>query len=105
MFRKGHREVKKALFKDCDLNDLFFQSLKEDYLEFDNWFKKKIMNNEEAYIIKNIGSIEGFLYLKRENEEILLKDKILPAKERIKIGTLKTTETIWCKEKFPFYFG
>ena len=87
-------EVKKVLFEDCDLNDLFFQSLREDYLEFDNWFKKKIMNNEEAYIIKNIDSIEGFLYLKKENEEILLKDKTLPAKERIKIGTLKTTETI-----------
>ena len=36
-------EVKKVLFKDCDLNDLFFQSLKEDYLEFGNWFKKKKM--------------------------------------------------------------
>ena len=55
---------------------------------------KKIINNEEAYIIKNVDSIEGFLYLKKENEEILLKDKTLPAKERIKIGTLKTTETI-----------
>lgn len=87
-------EVKKVLFQDCDLNDLFFQSLRDDYLEFDKWFKKKIINNEEAYIIKNIGSIEGFLYLKRENEEILLKNKILPAKKRIKIGTLKTTETI-----------
>ncbi|WP_339068146.1 hypothetical protein [Fusobacterium animalis] len=87
-------EVEKVLFAECNLNDLFFQSLREDYLEFDNWFKKKIMNNEEAYIIKNIDSIEGFLYLKKENEEILLKDKTLPAKERIKIGTLKTTETI-----------
>lgn len=87
-------EVEKVLFAECNLNDLFFQSLREDYLEFDNWFKKKIMNNEEAYIIKNIDSIEGFLYLKKEKEEILLKDKTLPAKERIKIGTLKTTETI-----------
>ena len=65
-------EVKKVLFQDCDLNDLFFQSLRDDYLEFDKWFKKKIINNEE----------------------ILLKNKILPAKKRIKIGTLKTTETI-----------
>ena len=65
-------EVKKVLFQDCDLNDLFFQSLRDDYLKFDKWFKKKIINNEE----------------------ILLKNKILPAKKRIKIGTLKTTETI-----------
>ena len=87
-------EVKKVLFAECDLNDLFFQSLKDDYLEFDKWFQKKILNREEAYIIKNIDSIEGFLYLKKENEEISLKNQVLPAKERIKIGTLKTTETI-----------
>lgn len=87
-------EVKKVLFAECDLNDLFFQSLKDDYLEFDKWFQKKILNSEEAYIIKNIDSIEGFLYLKKENEEISLKNQVLPAKERIKIGTLKTTETI-----------
>ena len=87
-------EVEKVLFQDCDLNELFFQSLRDDYLDFDKWFKRKIINNEKAYIIKNIASIEGFLYLKRENEEILLKNRVLPAKERIKIGTLKTTETI-----------
>jgi hypothetical protein len=87
-------EVKKVLFAECDLNDSFFESLKDDYLEFDKWFQKKILNSEEAYIIKNIDSIEGFLYLKKENEEISLKNQVLPAKERIKIGTLKTTETI-----------
>ena len=51
-------EVKKVLFAECDLNDLFFQSLKDDYLEFDKWFQKKILNSEEAYIIKNIDSID-----------------------------------------------
>ena len=45
-------EVEKVLFAECNLNDLFFQSLRDDYLEFDKWFKKKIINNEEAYIIK-----------------------------------------------------
>ena len=33
-------EVEKVLFAECNLNDLFFQSLRDDYLEFDNCFKK-----------------------------------------------------------------
>ena len=42
LFKEGYMEVKKVLFQDCDLNDSFFQSLRDDYLEFDKWFKKKM---------------------------------------------------------------
>lgn len=37
-------------FADIDLNDTFFNSLKEDYPGFDAWFEKKSKDNSEAYV-------------------------------------------------------
>lgn len=78
-------ELKK--FKEIDLNDQFFDSLKNDYKEFEEWFKKKSSNN--AYVLLEDGNLHGFLYLKVENgpitdiEPVILKEKVL------KIGTFK----------------
>ena len=52
------------LFKEIDLNDPFFNSLKEDYNEFPIWFEKK--SNESAYVFLDNKRVEGFLYLKYE---------------------------------------
>lgn len=88
--------IKKVKFKDCDINSVFFNSLREDYDGFDNWFNKKVQVGEEAHIIEINNKIEGFLYLKyNEIEKISIKNDLdLPLEPRLKIGTLKTTETI-----------
>jgi L-amino acid N-acyltransferase YncA len=75
-------------FKFINLADSFFDSLKLDYKEFSEWFAKK--SEDFAYVFKNEhGSIEGFLYLKRENGA--LEDVIPPlaSADRIKVGTFK----------------
>jgi len=75
-------------FKDVDLNDSFFDSLKQSYAEFPDWFAKKA--EEKAYVFKNEnGFIDGFLYLKVETGEIKDTEPVLPAKRRMKIGTFK----------------
>lgn len=76
-------------FKDIDLNNPFFDSLKADYVEFGDWFKRKA--NEKAYVKfdSSGSSILGFLYLKEENEVITDVEPNLPAKRRIKVGTFK----------------
>ncbi|GAB4188712.1 MAG: hypothetical protein OHK0022_00750 [Roseiflexaceae bacterium] len=52
-------------FSDIDINDPFFDSLKESYTEFENWFNRKAQ--ERAHImVDGHGSIIAFLYLKRE---------------------------------------
>ena len=81
-------------FNDVDLNDSFFDSLKDDYDEFSNWFCKKIEDEEKAFVLKDDSGIAAFLYLKDENEEIVLTNSILPKMNRIKIGTLKLSERI-----------
>ncbi len=53
-------------FSEINLEDPFFNTLKEDYAGFNEWFLKKATNN--ALVLYNdSGLIEGFLYCKYEN--------------------------------------
>jgi len=83
--------VKKEHFATVNLANEFFDSFKEDYAEFEQWFKKK--SQEIAYVSRSSdGSIAGFLYIKVEDTEEAYPE-ITPAfsrKKRLKIGTFKT---------------
>ena len=83
--------VQKLKFGKIDLNDTFFDSLKEDYVGFDKWFIKKY--DEEAYITinSNNGMLLSFLYLKveDENENYSNINPQFSPKLRLKIGTFK----------------
>ena len=83
--------VQKLKFGKIDLNDTFFDSLKEDYIGFDKWFIKKY--DEEAYITinSNNGMLLSFLYLKveDENENYSNINPQFSPKRRLKIGTFK----------------
>ena len=77
-------------FKDCDLSDPFFDSLKSDYPEFEIWFAKKADDEEKAYVHRDDSSIQAFLYIKGREDEAVGD---LPAAPRIKIGTMKICDT------------
>ena len=80
--------LKMKKFSDIDISDTFFDSLKEDYAEFNQWFSKK--GNEDAYVFyDNQKLILGFLYLKIETGEVSDVVPPLPRKKRLKIGTFK----------------
>ncbi len=79
-------------FADCVLEDPFFDSLKGAYEEFPQWFRKKANAGEEALVSRDDDGIIAFVYLKLENESIVLRDKIVPATKRLKIGTFKMGE-------------
>lgn len=79
-------------FADVDISDSFFDSLKKDYVEFPEWFAKKSTNGEETLLFEDEQGVGAFLYLKNENEPLELTDEILPAKERVKVGTLRLAE-------------
>ena len=75
-------------FDQVNINDPFFASLKADYAEFEGWFAKKASNM--AYLsVNDADEIDGFLYLKFEDEG---HTNILPEmapKKRLKVGTFK----------------
>jgi hypothetical protein len=79
--------LRKEKFKNINLNDVFFNSLKEDYKGFEDWFNKK--SEEESYIIYDKSSIQGFLYLKKEEGIISDVSPIINCKVALKIGTFK----------------
>jgi GNAT superfamily N-acetyltransferase len=75
-------------FSDLDLKDPFFDSLKREYAEFDDWFASK--REEFAYTSRTqSGGLDGFLYLKRETDAARDVTPLLPAARRLKIGTFK----------------
>ncbi|WP_018925004.1 hypothetical protein [Salsuginibacillus kocurii] len=76
-------------FSEIDSDNSFFDSLKNDYEEFNQWFEKKARQQESAYVLETPENIEGFLYLKQESDSITDVTPNLNAKKRIKIGTMK----------------
>ncbi|RUR05688.1 N-acetyltransferase [Legionella sp. km772] len=77
-------------FKEINLDDPFFDSLKADYSEFSHWFAKKAKEEELAYVFQNEhGDMDGFLYLKIEEGSLGDVVPALPSARRIKVGTLK----------------
>ena len=77
-------------FAEIDLNDTFFDSLKEDYPGFETWFQKKSKDNSKAYVQYTNNNLQAFLYLKNESgEELSDVIPVRPACNRMKVGTFK----------------
>jgi len=81
--------VKREYFGDTDISDTFFDSFREDYVEFDKWFAGK--SDEPVYVCRQDDEIVAFLYLKLEDENEPYPDiqPIFQKKKRLKIGTFK----------------
>lgn len=81
--------IKQEYFGNIDLDDPFFDSLKEDYQGFSEWFNKKA--DEKAYVSYNKNRLLSFLYLKVEGMDENYSDiiPVLKPKKRLKVGTFK----------------
>ncbi|ENH7109827.1 N-acetyltransferase [Vibrio fluvialis] len=75
-------------FADINLTDPFFNTLKEDYAEFSEWFNKKA-DNKALVLYNDGGLIEGFLYCKFENGPGDDTVPLLPNSQHMKVGTFK----------------
>ena len=86
-------------FKDIDLNDSFFDTLKVDYPEFPVWFSRKQSEGKSALVYFDEVGVGAFLYLKKENVDgdvspLIVNGEELPQIPRLKIGTLRLAERI-----------
>lgn len=82
--------MKQNKFCDIDLSDSFFDSLKQDYPEFTEWYNKKSKEGAKAFIQNDsLGKLQGFLYMKHEAEELNDINPPMPAASRLKVGTFK----------------
>ncbi len=75
-------------FGEIDLNDPFFDTLKEGYAEFSDWFRKK--SEDKAVVLYNqFNQVEGFLYCKFESGPGDDTVPLLPDTSHMKVGTFK----------------
>ncbi|MEE0866612.1 MAG: hypothetical protein U0L98_07550 [Clostridia bacterium] len=86
--------IKEDYLRNMDLADPFFDSLREDYEDFDGWFQRKQGEGKKAFIIRNRErQVTSFLMLKEEeiddDDETFFKK--LPKVKRLKVSTLKVT--------------
>ena len=73
------------------VGDPIFASLKTEYPEFEQWWKKISREGRRAWVyFKDDGYLGAILVFKIENEAIGL-DPPLPAKRRLKISTIKVS--------------
>lgn len=82
-------EIRK--FSSIKLDDVFFDSLKNDYPGFEDWFNRKVKAGKVAFVqYDDEGKLQGFLFLKDETAEV--DEHITPLmepKKRLKVGTFK----------------
>lgn len=82
-------EIRK--FSSIKLDDVFFDSLKNDYPGFEDWFHRKVKAGKVAFVqYDDEGKLQGFLFLKDETAEV--DEHITPLmepKKRLKVGTFK----------------
>lgn len=82
--------IKKVRFKDIDVNQSFFDSYRDEYVGFDDWFKRK--SDEYVYVSTGKNSeLTSFLYLKYEGFDDDCGDISPRFKKarRLKIGSFK----------------
>ncbi len=80
---------------ELDIHDSFFDSLKEDYPEFEEWYNRKANEGKQAFAYIDGNGIGAFVMLKvGECEEISLANQILPKCSRLKISTLKLSDRV-----------
>ncbi len=89
--------LKEEFVYNLDINDPFFDTLKEEYTEseeyegFEDWFRKISRKGRKCWVhLRENGAIGALLIYKDENESIG-SDPPLPAKKRLKISTFKAT--------------
>ncbi|WP_298155227.1 PIN domain-containing protein [Flavobacterium sp.] len=83
--------VKKVDFAEVNLKDDFFNSFRNDYVEFNTWFNSKA--EDPCYVCHSDGNLTAFLFVKVEdkNENYSNIKPVFEPKKRLKIGTLKVT--------------
>lgn len=87
--------IEEKFLYQLDINDSFFDSLKEDYSDFEKWFENKQKQGEKAFVTIEDNKITSFLMLKEEDETEKYEsfEKKLSPLKRLKVSTMKVANT------------
>ncbi len=94
--------IKHRLFADVPSSDRFFDSLREAYPGFDDWYLGKAASGERAWFaFDDAGSVIAMLYLKPEDGQDTDIEPVITGK-RLKIGTFRVKGQKVCPESRIF---
>lgn len=83
-----NENIKHKKFREVNLDDEFFDSLKKDYPTFDNWFISHL--ESDAFVLYDEqGKIQGFLHLKEEKDIVDDVRPVIQADKILKVATFK----------------
>ncbi len=83
-----HTILKEEPVYRLDVKDAFFDDLKRDYPEFEDWFNKIARKGRKAWVYLDEDKLRALLILKDEDEEVASEPPLARAK-RVKISLLK----------------
>ena len=97
-------QTKSKGFIEENLSSSFFDSLRDDYKEFNDWYKKSVNDeNRSSFYWKKDKEIIAFIGLKSEDEELKIGSSSLGIKNRIKITTIKSGVDLPRFSEMAFY--
>ena len=82
--------IEERYLYELDIKDTFFDSLRLDYKDFNEWFKRN--NKRKVYVTFKDRKITSFLMLKREYNEKYDFDKEFNGENILKICTMKVND-------------
>jgi len=82
-------QIKLLPIHKLDVNDCIFDSLREKYPEFNEWYSKNAFEGMKCWCYQNEGKIGAILIFSNDDYEIIDTEPPLPKKRRFKIHVLK----------------
>lgn len=78
------------LLKEIDLDDHFFDSLRQDYDGFDAWYRRKADEGRQAFVLYRDQRLQAFIFIKSDINQLIddVEPPIAPCR-LLKVGTLK----------------
>lgn len=81
--------IKEEYVYNLNINDPFFNSLRTEYVEFENWFKKISREGRKCWVYYKKNRTIGALLIHKLEDESVDSEPPLPKRNRLKISTFK----------------
>ena len=85
----SHVMLKEDYVYNINVADSIFNSLRDEYPEFDDWFRRISREGRKCWVYSEKGGIKAILIYKEEEELVDVTSFFLPKRRRFKIATLK----------------
>ena len=91
-FSDSYVAIEKKFLYEIDVEDIFFDSLRLGYPDFNNWYNRKAAEDRQAWVILSNNSIRALCVFKEEHDEVVTSDDEVLHGKSLKLCTFKVAE-------------